>query len=400
MLKSEKELYNLCTRTIKSLQMQTDKLREITEKLVAKYDCDITTLSDLLSMRRTPDQIGIPLLFLVLNELKPNVIKDFFTDKEIKSYSSASAVKRQRLKFPLQFNVIEIVENCQWIGRITVKELMLIRDAQKIHYDPNAQRPMKYVDNGVESYYKIYTNETAIRAIQQSYKHRTYIPDTITFNMPDDTECEYDDGVLTITHLDHFDITDGYHRYVAMNREFNENPDFDYPMEFRITRFPLEKTRHFIWQADQKTKMKKCQSDAFNQDDAANQVVNELKNKTITSDFIGSDKRIPEYALSGLIRYTYFRDMKKRKSSRQEIVSVRDELHQKFVDFIDYNPEYERKWKDTEVYAWFYLAQKKKKVKGSDVSKLAADIDEATKNHELLANPSPKSLMNVMTKYA
>jgi len=214
MLKQEKDLYEFLTKIIKLKQTQIDTLKSITKKLTTTYDCDLTTVSDLLSMRRTPDQVGIPLLFLLLRQLKPNAVADFFTAQEIKNYSSAKHVKRQRLSFPIKFEAVEIVHNSQWIGKITVKDLMLIRDAQKIYYDPNAQRPMKYVENGVESYYKIATNETAIKGIQQSYHNATYIPDTITLNMPDDTEFEYENGVLTITHLDHFDITDGYHRYV------------------------------------------------------------------------------------------------------------------------------------------------------------------------------------------
>lgn len=400
MIKREKDLYELLTKTIKSKQTQIDTLKSITKKLTTTYDCDLTTVSDLLSMRRTPDQVGIPLLFLLLRELKPNAVADFFTAQEIKSYSSAKHVKRQRLSFPIKFEAVEIVHNSQWIGKITVKDLMLIRDAQKIYYDPNAQRPMKYVENGVESYYKITTNETAIKGIQQSYHNATYIPDTITLNMPDDTEFEYENGVLTITQLNHFDITDGYHRYVAMNREYNSNPDFDYPMELRITRFSLEKTRQFIWQADQKTKMKKYESDAFNQEDAANQVVAELKDARVTRDFIGSDKKIAEAPLALMIRAKYFRG-KRSRATRKEIVDIRNQIQKAFVAFIDNNPQFERRWEEWDIYAWFYLTMEEgKDASGSDVTDLASKLHSAIAKNDLRVNSASRSILQIIGRYS
>lgn len=399
MLRPEAELYALLTRTIRAKQTQIDELKRVTDALVTKYDCDLTTVSDVLTMRRSPDQVGIPLLFLLLQEFKPAAVKDFFTVKEIKEYSSAKTVKRKRLHFPLTFNVVEIVKDSQWIGKITVQQLMLIRDAQKIYYDPNAQRPMKYVENGKESYYKIATNESAIHSIQQSYHDGVYIPDTITLNMPDDAEFEYEDGVLTISQLDHFDIADGYHRYVAMNRESNENPDFDYPMELRITRFPLEKTRQFIWQADQKTKMKKYESDSFNQEDMANQVVTELKSMSVTRDFIGADKKIQEAPLALMIRVKYFLNTQKHKFARKEIIAVRNEIHDALKNFIDDNLEFDRKWEEWEIYAWFYLALEKGEATGSDVSALATKLHTAISNNELRVNSLSRKLLQAIGRY-
>ena len=107
-----------------------------------------------------------------------------------------------------------------------------------------------------------------------------YIPDDITLNMPEEgSKFRYENGKLTISELPggKFDITDGYHRYLAMCAIYNIDKSFDYPMELRITNFDLATCQQMIFQKDQKTQMKKEDSATFNQYDVGNQIVNENK---------------------------------------------------------------------------------------------------------------------------
>lgn len=64
------------------------------------------------------------------------------------------------------------------------------------------------------------------------------------------------------------------HRYIAISDLSNLNEDFDYPMELRSTMFSESKAQQMIWQKDQKTKMRKIESDSLNQNNFANQVIN------------------------------------------------------------------------------------------------------------------------------
>lgn len=58
-------------------------------------------------------------------------------------------------------------------------------------------------------------------------------------NTSQDTQCEYDQDKqeLEIT-TDHFDILDGYHRFIALSKASNLDPDFNYVMEVRFAQYP------------------------------------------------------------------------------------------------------------------------------------------------------------------
>ena len=72
------------------------------------------------------------------------------------------------------------------------------------------------------------------------------------------------------------DILDGYHRYIAISQVVREYPEWDYQMELRITTFTEEKAKQFIYQNDQKTQMRRINSESMNQYSPSNIVVEKL----------------------------------------------------------------------------------------------------------------------------
>ena len=82
------------------------------------------------------------------------------------------------------------------------------------------------------------------------------------------------------------DILDGYHRYIGVSQVIRENPDFDRPWELRLCTFTEEKAKQFIFQNNQKNKMKRVDSNSMNQYSPANSVVEKL-NSNPTSNLRG-----------------------------------------------------------------------------------------------------------------
>ena len=84
-------------------------------------------------------------------------------------------------------------------------------------------------------------NNKAVSEIAYAYEHNEFIPNTLTFNIPMETNFDFyydeDSCTLIINSLPYFDISDGYHRYVAMCRERDVNPSFNIPWELRIINF-------------------------------------------------------------------------------------------------------------------------------------------------------------------
>ena len=292
--------------------------------------------SDICANRADISEFNDFIAFAVLDTLSHKEISKYFTAEEIKALSNQKYVT-ETFELPLVFdNMVEIAPD-QWIGKITAKELMRLKDSQVIKYNENTQRTLKRIVRGENRYYKIALNEKSVKEIKAALAQHSYISDDITLNMPvETTEFEYVNGSIVIKELDKLDIIDGYHRYIGISRLTLEDPDFDYPMELRLVSFPEEKAKQLIYQKDQKTKMRQIDSRAMNQYNPANIVVDQLNtdpSSNIQGMIARNDGKINYAELSSLIQYFYFRDV--RKPTRKDIILIRKEIQNKFNRYID-----------------------------------------------------------------
>ena len=102
------------------------------------------------------------------------------------------------------------VDQNQWIGSIKASELMALSDKQLLYYNERTQRPLQHVEHGEVQYWRPYVNRSALASIEKSFREGTYIPNTITLNIPDAIP-DYDEDTMTLSieGIDHFDILDG-----------------------------------------------------------------------------------------------------------------------------------------------------------------------------------------------
>ena len=313
-------------------------------------------------------------------------VHSYFTPNEVKEYGKTSKTKGKNV-FPIKWKMIRIDEH-QFIGKITVEELMRLRDLQLLNYNPNTQRPMTgkvFQDNII---YVPTINNRAIKEIEESYYNKSYIPNTLTLNIPIDDTYEYDEdeGELLVNRLDHFDILDGYHRFRAMSDIYNLDSSFDYPMELRVVSFTDEEARQFIWQEDQKTKMKKVDSDSFNQNNYANQLIQELNRfSPVLKGKFNAEYIDP--ALAGrMLDITFFFGANNKKT-RKELIEIRGYIEQTFRDYegIYDNDLLERKWEPRFIVRFFYSMWKAQEIGFDKMNQLIIDIDK------ILSEQNPKS---------
>lgn len=299
--------------------------------------------SDFVTQRKNMIEADTFMLFILsdilLGEIKT---REYFTDTE---YSTLSKEKWHisKIKFPLRFDVTEIDET-HYIGKITVKELMLLKDAQIINYNVNAQRTMKHIVRGEMEYYQIALNKSAVQEILDSYERSLFIANTITLNLPENAVYSYDkkNKQLVVHNADCLDILDGYHRYIAMSKAYSHDPKFDYDMELRIVQFSEEKARRFIWQEDQKTKMRKIDSDAMNVVKLSNKIVDRINNDSsfILAGKISRNKGIINAAfLANIIDIIYLKGIKK-SDELKSVKSISHDIVNVIENFTDIHPEY------------------------------------------------------------
>lgn len=274
--KLERKIANECTDN-NAIQTHFQDLKRFG---LSEFD-----LGQYLHMRKNLTDTSDFFLFCLTTSYYPALINEYFFPKEIEAFENLK-IQKEELNGQLKINAVQISDN-QWIGRVSVKDLMLWRNAQIINYNENAQRTMKHITRRGQDFYQIYLNKKAIKSIMETMKSGNYIANTLTFNMNENTYYEYDADTNTLlidVSEEKLDILDGYHRYIAISKLYNEDSDLDFNMEIRIVNFTESTAQQFIWQEDQKTKMRKSQSDAMNQMKLAN-VITQRVNDSGDCDF-------------------------------------------------------------------------------------------------------------------
>ena len=386
MLKSRKDLESFLSNRCESIVFNSELCEQIRNYMLEKYNIPTGTTMDMIARNILSNQTEFVLFCLVegIDHIqKTDYIKEFFTELEINQYKTEK-LENNIIKFPLIIKCDQVAPD-QWIGVTDVKFFMELRRAQLIKYNANAQRVMKRIVKGENVFFKLIPNKMAIKSINSLMKKKMYVPTTITLNIPYDSDASFyfdkETRELVIDKLDAFDISDGYHRYLAMCEESDKNEEFNYPMEIRIINFTDEKTRQFIYQEDQKTKMAKDNSNAMNINRASNNVIDKL-NEMSTFEFKGqigiNEGTINYAALSNIIEYFYF-PKKTKEYTNVDIRNARDDVKEKLNALAEYDSNYITKILGTKELALiFYVFNQE-----TNLNKACKIIDKVLKSGNL-----------------
>lgn len=360
MLKTKKELVTYLHRLCVGLSFNSDLLNQVITEIKQENNVPTGVMTDIIAGRTNMEEDSVFLLFLLLHKLDEinhkKHTEDFFTENEISFYLTQQ-FDTGEIRFPIEIKCIQVAPD-QWIGVVDVNLLMDFRKAQLINYNANAQRTMQRVVHGDKEIYKITLNTKAVKEIKNSLQSGAFIPNTITLNMPQDTDWSYDakKNILTINKISAFDISDGYHRYVSMFQIKESDPEFNYPVELRIINFPDDKIKQFIYQEDQKTKMRKIDSASMNMSSPANIVLERL-NTDAMFDLKGNIQRSGgqiNFGYAGnILEFLKFKGIKSAPMS--EIVQIKDILKTEINNFVETYPDYfEKRFSFEEILILFY----------------------------------------------
>ncbi len=333
MLKEKAELARYLNGKRGDIFFNEEKKQAIINGMHDNYDVPVGKIMDLITGRAVLENESEFLLFLFIYHLDIAYGKHktslYYTPQEIEEYSKAKYYV-EKFEFPIEIKCVQVT-NDQWIGATDVEFLMKLRSAQLINYNANAQRTMQRIVRGEKSFFKIALNTSAVEQIKKSFHNGNFIPNTITLNIPETSDYYYDKDkqILVINSLDHFDISDGYHRYVALCQEKNDNPDFNYPLELRLISFSDTKIKNFIFQEDQKTKMRKVDSQSMDMNAVGN-IITERLNEDVLFNLRGKISRtqgaidFPTMAMA--INNFYCQD---KDNSMKKVVAVEKEIKEK-----------------------------------------------------------------------
>jgi len=358
MLVNRTTLNNYLYDEIDRISSNSKKKKKILTELEKEYGMPVSISSDIITLRKELDFYNEYELFLILSKLDKNKLSEFYTDKEIKVYSS-QRYEVEKVDFPIKFKVIPVADD-QWIGSTDFKFLMDLRNSQLINYNENTQRTLTHkIKNGVERFF-ISLNLAAVKSIKESIINKRYIPDTITLNMQEDDEkLDYSYNAKTseliIKNATALDIIDGYHRYVAFGQAYDLDNDIDYPVEIRITNFSESKANQFIYQEDQKTKMTRADSESFNQYDPGNQIADRLNSDpqfNLSGEIKKSGGKINYQTLSAAVNLIYFNN---KNVDKKEVISASKQIKEGINEFTEEYDQYiDKQWDTIEIITALY----------------------------------------------
>lgn len=348
MLVEKREIEKHIEKIIRDIILDNEICSKLYDICREKYNIPHNISSDYITTRRSLEEANVFVLFALMDSYEiikkktTSKLPNFFTQNEINMFRIYK-YEEKKLSFPLKFPMIQVAED-QWVGTIDVETLVLMREAGIINYNQNAQRVLKRVVRGENQYYMISVNKRAVNQIAESLESQNFISNTITLNIPLEIESSFyynaKQRELIIESLDHFDITDGYHRYLALCKAKDKNPEFDYTMELRIVNFDEDKARRFIYQEDQKTQMKKTDVNAYDTTNGGNRVATRLNDNSNLQGQILMNGGVIHYPdLAGLIDYFYFKGVTKEKKN-VTVLQASNELTILFNGLTEHNTKY------------------------------------------------------------
>ena len=302
---------------------------------------------------------------------------------------------------PMKLQALQLADD-QWITTMTIQELMNLRRRSYIHYNAETQRALKVTIKDGEATYEPFVNPKAVRDMRNLLEHNSFIPNVITFNISDDDEkadINYKNGFLYIKDLTAFDITDGYNRFKAFETYYDEHPDWDFTIGVMVTRFSVYKAKQFIHQEDQKTKMRKIDSDTYNQIDYTNLVIRRI-NEDPTCDYFHQLDSVGGNIMQNIATRALKSKIKFVVKNQADVVRVSKELVNKLNELKNYKPELlNKQWGIATsgiVFALIYDTDAK------DIVYILDNISEEDRRRFMLnatARPLSISTIRFLTKY-
>lgn len=356
---SRKDLDKRATELFKGVLKKADR-RHLYDQMYNKFGLPHQVAEEMVTFRRNIMEFTTFEVFCMMWFLDRNSLSKYFTKEEINFLSNEKYETEQKENFPIIFtNLVEVTPD-QWIGTISVKKLMALKESRLINYEEGEQRPLQRMKSGNVEVWKPFVNKRNIEEIKALMESGQYIPDPITLNMPEGAEFNFDNGTMTVYSLPKgmFNLDDGWHRYLAISRIYEFNKDFDFTMEFRLVNFGSTKASNFIFQQDQKVHMTKIVSDSYNMNAIATKIVQRLNqdgNCNIQGMIGLGDYAINAAQLGKLVNYFFVDKNVNKQSEMSYVIKTKNELAKKFNAVTEQNEIFLGKYSDVLLFVTMYI---------------------------------------------
>lgn len=267
---NKKGLYQEINEYLQKYCTQKDNINKIQVDLIQAHHYPRGKSAEILMGIKPLREVSEEELYWIavaLNDINRNTntclqaidLEQYFTNKEKTSYKNSQWIEESNEIYPVVFNNLIRVSVDQWVGVLDIDTICDLYNAQIINYNKNTQRNLiRRERNGSVSYH-INLKQKSVKEIQSAMHKKTFIPNDLSFNLNlDNEELEYEvtDNSIVIT-KGQVDIIDGYHRFRAMIKEKEVNPEFNYTTIVNFMNFDEMKANSYIAQQDKRNKIDK-----------------------------------------------------------------------------------------------------------------------------------------------
>ena len=144
-MNGREKFYVEIEKRIIDVSSQKERIQEYARRLYDMHKIPIDMSVDYLTLRKDVNG-AIPEIAFALGQILEVKGDKAFSNSQVKDYISWK-YEVEKLPKQLEYEMVQIADD-QWIGRISVAELMQLRDAQIINYNENTQRVMKRINKG------------------------------------------------------------------------------------------------------------------------------------------------------------------------------------------------------------------------------------------------------------
>lgn len=273
-------------------------------------------------------------------ELKP---EDWFTEVEMKR---ARQFDRRLLTEDLaptkiMFENTTIVGNGVYVTTIDVPTIAELMNTQILNYNYDIQRSAKIVKRNEQVIKKPTVYMKNVREIKEYLLKGQLVSTTLAFNAAvgssetgEELTFDASTGTLIVNEGTQLDILDGYHRCLASQAAYGDNPDLDFRFMLMISNYTTREAQQYQAQLAKATPIPKTRVQELEANRRADTVVRQLRAESELKDRISSHHQVSK-AQGELVSYNVLSDAIDREFKMRTSRDVR-EVSSFLKEFFDY----------------------------------------------------------------
>lgn len=283
--------------------------------------------------------------FYVKTGLKEFNTDNYFTEhemKEAKQFDYILTHGEEEIIFPLDIeNVIHIGNNL-YVASLDIETIAKLMKSKKLNYNYEIQRQAQRVKRKDKVIFKPTIYKKNVKEIKELLLKDQLIHTTLAFNAATQTsetgeELKYNGkkNVLTINDGTRLDILDGYHRCLASQQAYAENPDLNFRFVVMISNYTTAQAQQYQAQLAKATPIPAARIQELEKNRLADTVVQHLKSESELRDRVTTSSSRMNITAGELVSYRVLADSIDREFPMDTLLEAR-QIGKYLTTFFEY----------------------------------------------------------------